>query len=176
MGTFLFILGVVAVGIFLVFGLTTFIGAPYVPSQRRYMKRALTKLYPLHKKDVLVDVGSGDGKVLRYAASIGARAVGYEVNPILVGISRLLSRGNNLVETRLADFWLATLPDETTIVYVFAVSRDTARIAKKLQQEVNRMGRDVSVVSYGSELEALTPVRQLDAYHLYTLQPQANSV
>jgi hypothetical protein len=56
------------------FGLVVFIGAPYVPSQRKYVRRAFEHL-GLGAKDVLVDIGSGDGVVLRIAASYGAKAV-----------------------------------------------------------------------------------------------------
>ena len=66
------------------FGLVVFRGAPYVPSKKTYINQAFSDLYPLTDKDVLVDVGSGDGVVLRSATKFGALAIGYEINPILV--------------------------------------------------------------------------------------------
>ena len=52
-------------GLIVFAGFTAFTGAPYVPSKPREVKRAFTKLYKLSAKDVVVDIGSGDGLVLR---------------------------------------------------------------------------------------------------------------
>ncbi len=92
-------------GLVVVFGIVVFRGAPYVPSQRRQLAIAFDELYPLGHTDMLVDIGSGDGIVLREATRRGAKAVGYELNPILVIISKLLSRNDVRVRVELADFW-----------------------------------------------------------------------
>lgn len=163
------IVAVIGVIIFLFFTLIVFVGAPYVPSHPRYAKQALTKLYPVGKRDVLLDVGSGDGIILRMASRRGARAVGYELNPILVAISRWLSRGDSRVTVRLADFWMTPFPDDLTVIYIFAVDRDTKRLVKKIKTESERIGRKLSVVSYGAALPGIEPVRQLDAHRLYLI-------
>lgn len=166
----------IGITLFLLFGLTVFRGAPYVPSQRRYIERAFDSLYKLSAKDVLVDIGSGDGVVLRIAARKGARAVGYELNPILVVISRLLARGNRRISVRLTDFWFAPLPDDTTVIYLFGVTRDRKRMTKKLQREADRMGRPLKVLTLGSGLHKMAPDAEHDAYQLYTLQPAPRHV
>jgi len=155
----------------LAFGWVVFRGAPYVPSQNRYIKRAFEQLYPLSGKDVLVDVGSGDGVVLRRASAYGARAIGYELNPILVVISRLLSRRDSHIRVVLADFWLTQLPDDTTVVYAFLVTRDLKKMIAKMESEATRMKRDLRFISYGNLLPGLTPDKSLDAYNLYTFRP-----
>jgi len=154
----------------LTFGIVVFRGAPYVPSRRRYIKQAFTELYDLSDSDILVDVGSGDGVVLREAAKLGAKAIGYEINPVLVLISKLLSQHNDLVKTQMADFWLSQLPDDTTVVYVFAVSRDIEKIAIWLQRETNRLGRKISVITYGSGFGKLMSTKNVGAYKLYYFQ------
>jgi hypothetical protein len=159
--------------IIVVFGAVVFRGAPYVPSHRKYAKLALAKLYKLQDDDVLVDLGSGDGIVLRVAASLSkARIIGYELNPILVIISRILSRRYPHVETKLGDMWLADLPDETTVVYVFSVTRDIKKIEKKMQDLANRAGHEISVVTYGSPLNEKRLVDTLHAHKLYIFKPQ----
>jgi hypothetical protein len=157
--------------IFLAFGWVVFRGAPYVPSQNKYIRRALDELYPLGKTDTLVDVGSGDGVVLRRASERGARAVGYELNPILVWVSRLLSRRDSKVKVVLADFWRTDLPDDTTVVYAFLVTRDVKKMTMKMQGETNRLGRDLCFITYGNVLPGIEPVGKLDAYLLYTFHP-----
>ena len=95
-------------------GFSAFTGAPYVPSHRRDVARAFRELYPLGANDVLVDIGSGDGVVLRQASKCGARAVGYEIHPLLVLLSRWLSRGDVRVAVYFANFWRVDLPNDTT--------------------------------------------------------------
>lgn len=153
------------------FGLVVFIGAPYVPSQKKYIKQAFAKLYKLSQSDVVVDIGSGDGVVLRQVAKLGAKAIGFEINPILVLISRMLSVKNNLVETKFADFWSAHLPNDVSLVYVFAVSRDTKNLLRKIQNESNRMNREFHLMSYGSAFNDLCPIKSIGAYNLYLIKP-----
>jgi SAM-dependent methyltransferase len=157
--------------IVLLFGLVAFRGAPYVPSRKKHVRIALSELYPLSIVDLLVDIGSGDGVVLREAAKIGATAVGYELNPILVLVSRFLSRKYQNVNVKLVDFWLTHLPDDTTVVYVFSVSRDMKKIIKWMQSESDRLERPIKLINYGSELKGIKVTNEVGAYHLYTFYP-----
>ncbi|HZJ34438.1 MAG TPA: hypothetical protein VFD55_00260 [Candidatus Angelobacter sp.] len=158
--------------IVLFFGLVVFRGAPYVPSRGVYIRQALSELYPLTDKDVLVDIGSGDGIVLREAAKIGARAVGYEINPLLVFISRFLSRKySSRVSIHFADFWITHLPNDTTVIYIFSVTRDMNKTIKWVQKETDRLGRQINVISYAIELGDKKAVKNVEAYHLYKFYP-----
>ena len=157
------------------FGLVAFRGAPYVPTHRKELAHAFADLYPLTPHDLLLDVGSGDGVVLRGAARFGARAIGYEINPVLVALSRLLSRRYDGVEVRLADFWLTPLPDETTIVYAFTVSRDMPKMVRTLQAHVDRTGRPLMFMTYGSMVPGHDPVAQMRAHTVYQFTPLHSS-
>lgn len=162
----------IVAGIGLMFGFAAFFGAPYVPSQRRYIKRAFTKLYALSADDTLVDIGAGDGRVLRMARRFGAKALGYEINPLLWGIARLVSRGDTGVTVRLENFWTTALPPETTIVYAFSVHRDQRRLAVKLQHEATRLNKTIALLCYGNPLgDTYVPDGRLDAYTLYRFHP-----
>jgi hypothetical protein len=154
------------------FLLTVLRGAPYVPSRKADLKRAFTELYPLTKKDLLVDIGSGDGVVLRQAATHGARALGYELNPVLVAISRVLSRRfGELVQVKLADFWYVKLPPETTIVYTFGESRDINRMYDKVRQEASRLQKPLYFMSYGFEVKDAKELKTDKSFHLYHVTP-----
>lgn len=155
----------------IVFGFVVFRGAPYVPSKKGDLERAFDALYPIGADDTLVDIGSGDGVVLREAARRGARAVGYELNPILVALSRWLSRGYPGVTVYLADFWRAPLPQATTVVYTFGDSRDIAKMADKVAETASLLGRPVMFISYGFVVPGLTPVKQLGPHYLYRVEP-----
>lgn len=157
--------------IVLIFGFVVFRGAPYVPSHHKEVREAFDELYKISHKDVLVDVGSGDGIILRLAAKHGARAIGYELNPILVVLSRFLSRTDKNVRVVLADFWLKNLPNETTVVYAFTVSRDSKKLAQKLQNEASRLNRDIYLMTYGAPLTSKTELRKRRGHHLYLFSP-----
>ncbi len=156
-------------------GFVAFTGAPYVPSKRKDIARALTELYPLSKKDVLVDIGSGDGIVLREASRRGAKAVGYEIHPLLVVIAKNLSRGDKNVSVRLANFWRASLPDSTTVVYVFGDARDISKMFAKIEQEATRLDRSLAFISYGFDLPGKSPIKTVGAHHLYYAKPLQES-
>lgn len=153
--------------VIMIFGFVVFRGAPYVPSRKRELTKAFDELYALGEHDVLVDIGSGDGIVLREAAKRRARAIGYELNPILVLISRFLSRRQPLIETYLADFWFVQLPAETTVVYVFGESRDITKMASKVADEARRLNKPLAFISYGFAVPNVTHIKKVGAYYLY---------
>lgn len=68
-------------------GISAFFGAPYIPTLRRDVRRMFDELAPISKSDVVLDLGSGDGVVLREITKRGAKAVGYELHPFFVGVS-----------------------------------------------------------------------------------------
>ena len=154
------------------FGFVAFTGAPYVPSRRRDLQRAFNELYQLKEADILVDIGSGDGVVLREASRRGARAIGYELHPLLVLLSRWLSRGDKKESVRLANFWRTPLPDDTTVVYLFGDGRDIAKMVQYLQCQTNHIGRDIWLISYGFEAADLELKRTVGAHNLYLLRPE----
>lgn len=159
------------VGIIFVFGFVAFKGAPYVPSRKRELAEAFEELYPLGEGDVLIDIGSGDGIVLREAAKHGAQAIGYELNPILVWLSRYLSRKDDRVKIYLADFWRVSFPPETTLIYAFGESRDIIKMAQKIANEANRLDKPLAFISYGFAVPDRVPVKKCGAYFLYRYTP-----
>jgi SAM-dependent methyltransferase len=162
----IYILGTLVV----VIGISVFFGAPYVPSHHRDIRRLFDELTPVGEGDVVLDIGSGDGVVLREASRRGARAVGYEIHPLLVWISRALSWGDTHVEIKWTNAWTAPFPDDVTLIYAFAVGRDGKRLARKVQREAERLHRPLTLVCYGNPLPNRDPVRSFEAYHLYLFQ------
>lgn len=151
------------------FGLVVFRGAPYVPTKKRPLQNAFNNLYRLSSKDLLVDIGSGDGLVLREAASKGARAVGYELNPLLVIISWILSR-NSLITIHLADYQKAVFPKETTIVYTFGDSRDIARMYAKTVQTALNLKKDLYFMSFAFSVPDVPYLKHDGQFYLYKIK------
>lgn len=157
-------------GIALLFGFVVFWGAPYVPSKSRDARRALTKLRPLTAADTLIDIGSGDGIILRIAAEHGARAIGYELNPVLVLISKLLSR-NPRISVCVANFYAVSLPPETTVVYTFGDSRDIAKMANYVERQATRLDKSIDFISYAFQVPGRTATAHSKTHYLYRIDP-----
>ena len=155
----------------LVFGSTALTGAPFVPSRRKELDIIFKKLYKLGKKDLLVDLGSGDGKVLKAASDFGAKAYGIELNPFLVFFSKVRFISNPRVRTMMRDFFHSDLPAETTVVYVFGDGRDMKRITKKVQEQAQKISRPLYLISHAFELPDQKPVKKCRAYLLYKINP-----
>lgn len=157
--------------VILLFGLVVLRGAPYVPSRTKYVDKAFTDLYPLSKKDTLVDIGSGDGVVLRRASAQGATAVGYEINVVLFLLSKILCAGSKRISIYFRDALLQKLPDETTVVYVFTATIFVKKIEQKMQKEATRLKRPLRLILYGNSLTERKSDKKQDGYNLYTFIP-----
>ena len=165
-------LWVYLVGISVVFvGISAFFGAPYVPSHRKDVRRMFDELAPIAEGDTVLDVGSGDGVVLREVSRRGAHGVGYEIHPLFVLISKLASFGDAKVHIKWANAWTTPFPKAVTLVYIFSVGRDSARLVKKMQHEANILGRPLTLVCYGNALPGQKVVRSFEAYYLYVFEP-----
>jgi len=159
---FIAIVGILTLGV-------VFFGAPYVPTRARDMHK-LFDIAQLKKSDMLVDLGSGDGRLLLAAAHRGVRSVGVELNPILVIITWWrLRRVRQFASVRCSNFWRYALPDDTTCVFVFLAEPFMERLKRYLESESKRLGHPITLVSYGFSLPGYTPVRTADAVLVYKI-------
>jgi hypothetical protein len=148
-----------------------FFGAPYVPTRARDMDK-LFAAARLKKSDVLVDLGSGDGRLLLAAATRGIKSVGVELNPLLVVITWWRLRNiRQLASVRYTNFWRYRLPSDTTCVFVFLAEPFMERLRRYLESESKRLGHPITLVSYGFSLPGYKPVRTADAVLVYEIQP-----
>jgi hypothetical protein len=153
----------------LCFGLVVFRGAPYVPTHPKLVEAALRMAPP---KGTLVDLGSGDGTMLVAAARRGRASIGIELNPLLVALTWYrLRRYRELATVRLGDFWRIRLPDDTAVIFVFLAGPFMDKLSRYVQREADRLGREISLISYGFELPGLLAARKEGAMTLYKIAP-----
>ena len=159
-----------------VFLLTVLFGAPYVPTHKKQARLAFTKLRPVTKKDVVLDIGSGDGVVLGEALAAGAgRAVGFEINPLLVAVAKVRLRTyKTRAVVRVRNFWEASFPEDVTVVYTFGESRDIAKMYGRVQAEATRLGRKIDFISYAFAVPNQPNFTQEGAVFLYKVIPLQN--
>jgi hypothetical protein len=145
------------------FAWVCFFGAPFVPTRKRWAEAAL-ELAEIKKSDLVVDLGSGSGTILKILSAAGVRSVGFELNPILWVVSSLRFWFTGLATVRLANFWRRDLPVGTTVVYVFAVVRDAAKLEKYLTKQSQG---GLKVITFGFELPTKKVVKRAGGGFLY---------
>jgi len=116
----------------LTFGGVLLRGAPYVPTLDAQGRAAL-ELLDLKPGQTLLELGSGDGKVLVLAAQAGLNVVGVELNPFLVAVSWLRTcRYRRQVRIIWGDFWQVRWP-ECDGVFVFLLDRFMLKLDERMQ-------------------------------------------
>ncbi len=106
-------------------------GALYVSTSRAKIA-AFIDAVPMKADQMLVDIGCGDGRVLREAQKrYGVRTVGYEVNPLAYLKARLFSIGSNRITIRHQNFWEADLSD-ADVVFCYLYPDVMKKLATKL--------------------------------------------
>lgn len=148
--------------LFVCFALIVLVGAPYVPTKQAEIGKIFAEL-KIKRGEKVIDLGSGDGRVVMAAAKKGLWATGYELNPLLVIISKLRVRKLKNAEIKLADYWSADLSDYK-LVFIFSAQPYMNRLVKKLNAELKRGSL---VVSYGFSLPGRKIKKRLGAAYLY---------
>jgi cyclopropane fatty-acyl-phospholipid synthase-like methyltransferase len=140
-------------------------GAIFFPTTFPVVNQML-KLGQVNSKDTLVDLGSGDGRILVAAACLGARAVGYEINPFLVRRSRYLihqAKLDKLAKVYWRSFWQADF-SQATIVTVYLFPHLMNRLQRLLEKKVDHPLR---VVANDYSFPRLKPVKKHGQVYLY---------
>ena len=117
---------------------SSWLGAPYVPVNKR-ISRELFTLLPREGRGLFVDLGSGDGRVLRGAVAAGFKgAVGYELAWWPYFLSGVLNRWYNVgerVEVIRRSLLSADI-SKADVVYAYLMPKMMDKVLPKLQKEL----------------------------------------
>jgi SAM-dependent methyltransferase len=120
--------------------------APYVPTPQDVAERML-ELAGVTAKDVVYDLGSGDGRVVITAAKkYGARGVGVDIDPERIAESKANAQRAGveaLVDFRLEDAMTADV-SPATVVTLYLLSASNQKLRPKLQEQLRPGARIVS--------------------------------
>ncbi len=154
MATILKLIPIVLVSIFLFLLKPALQGAPFVPTPKSIIRKAL-KFANLKPGESLYDLGSGTGKVLVIGAKeFGAKVVGFEFSAFLFLISKLnfffhRIKGNIYCQ----DFFKANLSN-ADVIFLFLTPRILAKLEEKFAKELKPGTR---IVSFSSPLSSWKP-------------------
>ncbi|MGA2977343.1 MAG: hypothetical protein ABSF77_18705 [Spirochaetia bacterium] len=152
-------LAFIGIGVYLIFFVFFPIGrgAIYDPSTEAEAD-TMADLSDVQAGDKAADLGSGDGRVVIALAHRGAEAHGYEINPLLVLISRRNIRREGLSGRAFihwGNFWQRDL-SRYDLITAFQVGFIMARLEAKLKSELRPGSR---VVSHYWRFPGLRPER-----------------
>lgn len=124
---------IAALVVILAFGAVLLRGAPYLPTLDAQGRAAL-ELLNLKPGQTLLELGSGDGRVLVLAAQAGLSVVGIELNPFLVAASWLRTRRyRKQVRIVWGDFWRTEWPP-CDGVFVFLLDPFMPKLDGRMRQ------------------------------------------
>lgn len=147
----------------LLVGFVVFFGPPYVPTLRRNMTAALD-LLDLKPGQTMLELGSGDGRVLVAAAKQGINIVGIELSPVLFVISWLRTRRyRKHVRIIWGNYFLVTWPPADAI-FTFMIPRHMPKLDKRIQQWHTR---PVCLASFAFAVPGKKPVAVHSGVFLY---------
>lgn len=121
------------------------IGAPWAPTLIAVVKKAFDSM-GISEKDVVADLGCGDGKIMVEAVRRGARAVGYELSPIMWFVSWVRLVSNKRAKVRYGNFLTETLPKDTTVIFTFLMPKHMEKIRQYIAKQ--NVAGSVIVLSY----------------------------
>uniref|UniRef100_A0A452I7M8 ATP synthase subunit C lysine N-methyltransferase n=2 Tax=Gopherus agassizii TaxID=38772 RepID=A0A452I7M8_9SAUR len=117
---------------------------PFVPATSAQIENVLKMLQ--YRSGSLVDIGSGDGRIVIAAAKEGFKAVGYELNPWLVWYSRYRAWREGMhhnAKFYISDLWKVSFSQYTNVV-IFGVPQMMPQLEKKLEKELDHNARVVA--------------------------------
>lgn len=145
------------------FSFVLLFGAPYLPSVKTQSNIALD-LLEIKNGDVFYELGCGDGRVLLMAEQRGAKAIGYELNPIIFLFAKIRTfKKRQNITVIFGNFWSADLTNADK-VYVFLLDKFMDRLDKKLESELKSGSL---LASFAFKMHSKKHLKEKEAVFLY---------
>lgn len=143
------------------------VGAPYESIEKKYLKKMLS-LSHAKSGEKMVDLGSGDGRIVIEFAKKGVFATGFEINPFLVLYSRRKIKKMKLekfANIHWKNFWKENLK-EFSIITTFQYFTVSKRLEQKIKNECKKNTR---VISHYWKFPTMNIEKQTDKIYLYKI-------
>ena len=128
--------------------------SPWAPWWRTNRKtaRAICRLAEIYEKDIVYDLGCGDGTfIITAAKEFGAKAIGIEIEPsrFLISKIRIIFNGlSSKVIVKRENFFNTNLSDATVVV-VYLIPKTLEKLLPKFKKELKK---GTKIVSYRYEV------------------------
>lgn len=142
-------------------------GAPFEGTKEDKVKKIILIAHP-NKRDIIADLGSGDGRIVIEFAKQGIEAHGYEINPLLIWISRRKIKKLSLQKKAFIhrkNFWKENL-SKYSIITMFQYKYFMNELEKKLKKELKSGSK---VVSNHWKFPTLRLINKIQDIYLYKI-------
>lgn len=143
----LFLVGVVFVNF-----IADLMGAPFVPTSGKLISLILKKA-KLKKDQVFVELGSGDGRIVRGAVLLyGVKGTGIEFHPLLYFYSKLVTKFKKIkyLQFKRENFFKSDLSN-ADIIFTFLLPKTLKKLRIKFENECKK---GTLVISHGFRIES----------------------
>lgn len=155
---------IVLLALGLLLGFVVFFGPPYVPTLRRNLETALD-LLELKPGQTMLELGSGDGRVLIAAAKRGVNVIGIELSPIWFVVSWLRTRRyRQRVRLICGNYFMVGWPPAEAI-FTFMIPRQMAQLDRRIERW--RGKRQVRLASFGFKIPGKKAAKVQNGVFLY---------
>jgi len=146
-------------GVLIYFVVGPIFSAPYKPSKPEEVLSML-EVSNLKRTDKIVDLGSGDGRLVLAASRVCEKAVGIEINPFLNVFARVIEilSANGDVEFKNKSYWQENL-GEYDVVFMYLLPSDIAKLKIKLEKELEKGAR---VVTHSFRVKGWEPTDMIE--------------
>ncbi len=139
-------------------------GAPFLPTLSKRVNDAI-ELLDLKSGQTFLELGCGDGRLLKAAAKKGINSIGYELNPLLVIYAKISNfRYRKLVAVKWGDYWQAQWP-KADAIYVFLLNPYMSKLHKKVTQYTKN--KPLTVVSFAFKIPEIEPTKEINSMFQY---------
>ena len=127
---------------------SSFKGAPYVPTKMKVLEQILIPA-KLNKNSFLMELGSGDGRMLIFASKrFGVRGLGVDINPLLVFWSNIWAKQDKVekrISFRVKNIFNTDL-SPADCVYIFLMPELIEKLTEKMEKELKK---NTMVIAHG---------------------------
>lgn len=142
-------------------------GAPFEASKKKSIKEII-KLSKVKPGEKVIELGSGDGRIVIELAKKQAIVEGFEINPFLVLLSRRKIKKAGLeskAKIYWKSFWRANL-SKYDIIILFQFKTIMKRLEKKIKKEAKK---NVKIISNTWKFPSLKLKKQIGDVRLYEI-------
>lgn len=128
-------------------------GSPYVPTKQKEVE-CILKTAGLKKGQLFIELGSGDGRVVRTAVlRFGVHGVGVEIHPLLLVWSKLFVKLQKLKSESIIfkrENFFRTNVSTADVIFIFLMPNTLKKLKGKFIKECKK---NVQVISHGFRIE-----------------------
>jgi len=162
---FVFISLIFVLGFLFVYLYHDFKGAPFVGCDPNVIREAF-KLVKANNDDVVLDLGSGDGRALRIAINDFnvKKAIGYETSPLPIFIHYLLNHNKKIKLVKKSFYEWNPKNEMPTILYLYLLPKVLEKLTLQIKK-AKKINPNLKIISLVFQIPEMEVKQTIKTYH-----------